>query len=100
MMFDVDDYVISYINELLSFGETMFSPCDSLVYQVNLPSLSFSLLTNAGLKLRDSSPLSCWPLCSCCYFRICLAEISLVTVWGKSHIKVTGLLLGKFKLYP
>ena len=26
MMVDVDDYLISYINELLSFGETMFSP--------------------------------------------------------------------------
>ena len=39
MVVDVDDYVISYINEPLSFGETMFSPCDSLVYQVSLPSL-------------------------------------------------------------
>ena len=27
MMVDVDDYLTSYINELLSFGETMFSPC-------------------------------------------------------------------------
>lgn len=27
MMVDVGDYVITYINELLSFGETMFSLC-------------------------------------------------------------------------
>ena len=39
MVVDVDDYVISYINELLSLGETMFSPFDSLVYQVSFPSL-------------------------------------------------------------
>ena len=40
-MVDVDDYLISYINELLSFGETMFSlylssePPESLFYFID-----------------------------------------------------------------
>ena len=36
-------------------------------------------LTDSGEKLRYPSPLSCWSLCSCCYFKICLTETPLTT---------------------
>ena len=80
------------------------------------------LLTDSGVKLRYPSPLSCWSLCSCCYFKMCLTETPLTSEafnyrnWkttarkmpntccffpgGNSHIKVTGMLVGKLKLYP
>ena len=81
-------YLTSYINELLcllSFGKQ----CFPLVYQVSLPSLD-----DPGLKLRDPSPLSCWSLCSCCYFKICLTETPLVTeVFNQLNTLLAELLL-------
>ena len=68
MVVDVDDYVISYINELLSSRLSSESPESFII-----------LLTNSGVKLRYPSPLSCWSLCSCSYFKICLTETPLTT---------------------
>ena len=56
----------------------VFFPLGNNVFPLFIKWVSRSL-DDPGLKLRDPSPLSCWSLCSCCYFKICLTETPLVT---------------------